>query len=168
MKIRNSTRQCKDGTVEETRAFELELRDKNGSLELMGRHHVLWFGEIGDPEEVLSRLTGIPKHLLPTTLEPYINEDVVESSDEDDQSALTLPRESTALPAHLTSNANTEVNHDLETKPQSELPRREMASSEKDGNFEDDDFNRQSSEDKKRPGADALVSYKRMDGTKTR
>ena len=125
----------------------------------MGRHHDLWFGEIGDPEEVLSRLTGIPKHLLPTTLEPYINEDVVESSDEDDQSALTLPRESTALPAHLMSEANTEANHELETIPESELPQEEMASLERDGKLEDDDSNQQRSEDKKRAGSGSHLSH---------
>lgn len=150
VKIRNCTRRCKDGTVEETVAQEVGLRDKNISLELMGRRHDLWSGDIGDPEELLSRLTGIPKHLLPTSLdEPYIVEDVVESSDETEQSAISLPRESTALPAHLMSDANSEDNHNLETTTESEVPYEEMAL-ERDGKFEEDDFNRQSSEDKKR------------------
>lgn len=65
------------------------------------------------------------------------------------------------------SDANSEANNDLETTAQSELPQGEMSPLERDEKLEDDDFNRQSSEDKKRPGADALVSYKRMDGTKT-
>ena len=41
----------------------MELRDKNASVELMGKHHGLWTDEIKDPEAILSELLGIPKHI---------------------------------------------------------------------------------------------------------
>jgi hypothetical protein len=47
----------------------VELRDKNGALELMGKHHDLWTGDYEDPDEVLSRFLNIPKRMLPSALE---------------------------------------------------------------------------------------------------
>lgn len=60
-------------SVEEVVTTEVELRDKNGSLELMGRHHGCWTDEIDDPDEILSHYTGYPKALIPATLEPNSN-----------------------------------------------------------------------------------------------
>ncbi len=78
VKVRNFTRRYKDGTVEDVVTTEVELHDKNGSLELMGKHHGLWTDEIDDPDEVLSRLLGIPKTLLPANLDPDPNAGAVD------------------------------------------------------------------------------------------
>jgi hypothetical protein len=52
----------------------------------MGKHHGLWNDQIDDPDEVMSRWLGIPKHLLPTHLdEPGVVEgDLIELSDDND------------------------------------------------------------------------------------
>ena len=93
VKVRNFARRYKDGTVGEVVTTEVELRDKNGSLELMGRHNNLWSGEIDDPDEILSRILGIPKSQIPASFEsdPYVGTmdeavdgDVVEEIDEGD------------------------------------------------------------------------------------
>ena len=89
VKVRNFTRRYKDGTVDEVVTTEVELRDKNGSLELMGRHHRCWTDEIDDPEEILARICGIPRALIPASLDPdpnagAVDGDVVDEEEESD------------------------------------------------------------------------------------
>jgi hypothetical protein len=76
--VRNFTRRYKDGTAEEVVTTEVELRDKNGSLELIGKHLNLWNGEIMDPDEILERILGIPKALIPASFERDPNADSVD------------------------------------------------------------------------------------------
>ncbi len=106
LKVRNFTRRYKDGTVEEIVTTEMELRDKNGSLELMGKHHNLWTGEIDDPDEVLSRILGYPKALLPAHLD---EPDAIDAN-----GSLTLAQRSTELSADVALDTNRE--HDLEKR----------------------------------------------------
>jgi hypothetical protein len=68
LKIRETTRTLRDGSVEETIVYDATLRDKIGALHDLGLHHDLWNPEIDDPDEVLSRILGIPKALLPAHL----------------------------------------------------------------------------------------------------
>src|SRR5713101_5662677 len=101
----------------------VELRDKNASLHDQGTHHGLWTHEDQDWDEILARLTGIPKALLPAHLddEPDVIEaEVIEVSDKSEERSLTPARESTDLPADVASNTNRE--HDLEKRPETELP----------------------------------------------
>ena len=71
LKVRRYIRRFKVGTPdeweEETVVHELALRDKNYNIELLGRHHDLWTGEIKDPRGLLAEILGISKEqLLPT------------------------------------------------------------------------------------------------------
>lgn len=58
------------GNVTVRKKFKIEPRSK--FLELLGKHHGLWTDEIDDPDELLSQYLGIPKHLLPTSIEPSV------------------------------------------------------------------------------------------------
>jgi hypothetical protein len=51
----------------------IELRDKSSSIELMGKYHGVWTGDIGDPDEIFQRLLGIPKQLIPAKLDDSVN-----------------------------------------------------------------------------------------------
>jgi len=55
VKTRTWSRQFPNGTVEQVVTHEVELRDKNGSLELMGRHFQLW-NDGEDPDAEAKRL----------------------------------------------------------------------------------------------------------------
>lgn len=69
---RETTTRLKDGT-EIVRVYRsVELRDKNASLELMGRRHELWSGEYGPDEvdRILAKIAGIPVDQLPAHMSP--------------------------------------------------------------------------------------------------
>jgi hypothetical protein len=99
----------------------LELRDKNASLHDLGTHHGLWTDDL-DPDEEIARLLGYPKAIIPAKLdEPdAIEDEAVEVSRNGEKSSLTLAREATELPADVALNTNRE--HDLERRTESELP----------------------------------------------
>jgi len=65
LKIRETNRTFRDGTVEETIVYDATLRDKIGSLRDLGLHHNLWTGEIDDPAEVLARVLKMSKAQTP-------------------------------------------------------------------------------------------------------
>lgn len=92
-----------NGTTTVTREVKIENRAK--FLELLGKHHNLWTGEIEYPDEVLSRLLGIPKALLPAHLD---DPDAIEAE---------APTE---LPAHMALDANRVAKHDVEKGAESE------------------------------------------------
>lgn len=48
----------------------VELRDKNASIELMGKHHGLWSQDWEDPLDRLAELLKIPRGLLPAKFDP--------------------------------------------------------------------------------------------------
>jgi hypothetical protein len=100
----------------------VELRDKNASVELMGKHHGLWTDEFEDPREVLARILGRPKGWLPPKLdEPdAIEAEAVEVPNKSEERSLTLAGKSTELPADVALNTNRE--HDLEKRTEPELP----------------------------------------------
>jgi hypothetical protein len=81
LRIRTNTRRYKDGTEDVTVTHEVELRDKNSSVELMGRHLGLWDDD-EDPREVLERLLGIPKSQLPAKADALVHPI---SEDEEDE-----------------------------------------------------------------------------------
>lgn len=69
IKIREYTKRFKGGFSETVVTHEVELRDKSGSAELLGKHHELWTGEMDDPAQFFADFLGIPKAMLPTSLE---------------------------------------------------------------------------------------------------
>jgi hypothetical protein len=78
LRIRETTRTLGDGSVEESTLYDATLRDKIGALHDLGTHHCLWSSEIDDQEEVLSRVLGYAKSLIPATLEPDPNAGAVD------------------------------------------------------------------------------------------
>lgn len=144
----------------------------------LGKHHGLWTDEIDDPDEVLSRLLGIPKALLPTKLDDA--NDVIEGDvvDESEERSLTVARKSTTLPAHMALDANKEANHDVRKRPEPELPQPHMSPSEKVGELDEGlkSLNQQLTDgpsnvelmrqDEKAPVENALQGYKRLNREK--
>lgn len=118
--VKTRTTTHPNGATTVTQEFKLENR--KGFLQLLGKHHKLWTGEIDDPDEVLSRLLGIPKALLPASLNepPAIDAEVIAIPDKSEERSLALARNSTAVPADVALDASRE--HDLEKRPESELP----------------------------------------------
>ena len=87
LKIRETNRTFRDGTVEETIVYDATIRDKIGALHDLGTHHDLWNPEIDDPAGVLARILNIPKAQIPASLDLDPNAgaadgDVVDEVDE--------------------------------------------------------------------------------------
>ena len=76
-----------NGTVTVRKKFRVEPR--KGFLELLGKHLGLWDNETPDYDEILARIAGVPKALLPANLEPdpnasAVDGDVVDEEEERD------------------------------------------------------------------------------------
>ena len=79
IRVRKFTRRYRDGTIDETVNYDIELRDpKHTGLDLLGKHHGLWTEGWEDPLEKLARLMGVRKELLPARIDPDELASVVE------------------------------------------------------------------------------------------
>ena len=116
---------------------EFKVENRKGFLELMGKHHLLWSDESMDWDEILARLTGIPKALLPAKLdEPsWIEAEPIEVSNKNEARSLALPRNSTALAAQLALDASSA---DLEKQPEAELSQQHKSLAEKTGRLDEE------------------------------
>jgi len=73
LRIRESTRTLRDGSVEETIEYDATIRDKIGALHDLGAHHDLWNPEIDDPDEVIARILKRSKAQLPASFDSDLN-----------------------------------------------------------------------------------------------